>query len=658
MRKSPGVALPILCGLAIAVMLATGSANAGTIQSGRASNAGKKNPVAQVWVTTPDRKLTLSKQDALQFTKLAPDASPAALTVTVDPSRTYQTVVGFGASITESSAAVLYRLDLATRDRTMAALFDPHTGDGLSYLRQPIGGSDFVADNPYTFDDIAAGQTDYDVRQFSIARDQRQILPLLRQALALNPRLRIMATPWSPPAWMKTSGRLIGGRLIDDPRIYQAYARYFVRFIQAYAREGVPIDAVTVQNEPQNRSPGGYPGTDLPMAQEQKLIEALGPALRAAGLSTKILAFDHNWSLHPDDLASTPPGQSPELHYAADLLANPATARWVAGTAYHCYFGDPSAQTVQHERYPDKAIYFTECSGVRSTDPAKTFSDTLKWHSRNLIIGTTRNWAATVLNWNLALDPSGGPHVGGCDTCTGPVTIGPGQTVTTNAEYYTLGHLTRFVKPGAVRIASTSFGTTGWNGQVMDVAFRNPDGSIALVVHNENDDSRTFAVALGGYSFTTTLPGGALATFSWPRGAIPNTATGNLLPLARGSATGQPAGPPEDVVGNAVDDDASTRWSTGTGQQPGQYLQVDLGRRTQIHRLVLDTGASTGDYPRGYQVQVSDDGQQWSAPIVTGSGKGQLTDIRIGDRPTRYLRVTLTASAGSWWSVADVRAYR
>jgi glucosylceramidase len=584
------------------------------------------------------------------------------LTVTVDPSRTYQTMVGFGASLTESSAAVLDSLSPAVRQKTMAALFDPRSGDGLSYLRQPIGGSDFVVGGPYTYDDVPAGQTDFELRRFSIARDQRQIIPLLRQALALNPRLRIMASPWSPPAWMKTGGSLIGGRLIDDPRIYQTYARYFVKFIQAYAREGIPIDAVTVQNEPQNRTPKGYPGMDLPMADESRLIQALGPALRAAGLGTKILGFDHNWAMHPDDIAALPPGQLPDLTYANDLLADPATARWLAGTAYHCYFGDPSAQRAQHDRYPDKAVYFTECSGIRSSQPANTFSDTLKWHSRNLIIGVTRNWAATVVNWNLALDANGGPHVGGCDVCTGLVTVNPDGSATTNAEYYTLGHLTRFVRPGAVRIASTSFGTTGWNGQIMDAAFRNRDGSLVLVAHNENDDPRTFAVALGGSAFTYTLPGGALATFTWPGDAIRDT-TGDLLPLAAGSGSAQPSGPADpccsgDVVANAVDDDASTRWSSGAGQQPGQYLQVDLGRRTRADRLVLDTGASTGDYPRGYQLLVSDDGLHWSGPVATGAGRGQLTEIRLPRRPARFLRVALTQSTGNWWSVADVRVYR
>ena len=251
------------------------------------------------------------------------------------------------------------------------------------------------------------------------------------------------------------------------------------------------------------------------VAQEAKLINELGPRLRRAGLKTKIFGYDHNWAEHPNDIATTPPGEDPETEYPTDLLESGA-GRWLAGTAFHCYAGDQVRQTALHDAFPDKGVWFTECSGSHGpTDPpAQVFSDTLKWHARNLTLGVTRNWGKTVVNWNLALDPSGGPHNGGCDTCTGVVTV-DGDTVTRNAEYFTLGHLARFVQPGAERIASTSFGTTGWNGEIMDAAFRNRDGTTALVVHNENDDPRRFAVAEGGRSFEYTLPGGALATFTW-----------------------------------------------------------------------------------------------------------------------------------------------
>jgi len=637
---------------------AAATVSATTLAAGASASAGPAPVTAHVWVTTPD--------GTDKLTALAPatfgSAMPGAPTIVVDPTLTYQRMQGFGGAITDSSATVLYRLSPAARAATMRSLFDPVTGDGLDYLRQPIGASDFVATADYTYDDLPAGQTDYAQQHFSIAHDQAQILPLLRQAEALNPHLQIIASPWSPPAWMKTNGSLIGGRLIDDPRIYRSYALYLLKFVQAYKANGVHVDAITVQNEPQNRTPSGYPGTDMPSAQEEKVISNLGPMLRAAGLRTQIFAYDHNWTEHPNDVAATPPDETADINAYPQNVLNSAAAKYVAGVAYHCYFGDPSAMTTLHNQFPDKAIYFTECSGSQSADPANTFSDTLKWHARNLIIGSPRNWAETVINWNLALDPSGGPHVGGCATCTPIVTVGPGDTVTRNAEYYTLGHLARFVQPGAVRIASTSFGTTGWNGQVMDVAFRNPDGSTVLVAHNENDNPSTFGVREGGQAFSYTLPGGALATFTW-RGTVPGSYALRQVSSQGWTATANPPGPADpcctgDVAANAADGDASTRYTTGTGQAPGQYLQVDFGRAIPARQVVFDTGVSTGDYPRGYTVTTSTDGANWSTAVASAAGTGQFTTVPLTGAPVRYVRITLTAASGSWFSVADVRAYR
>ncbi|MEV4555438.1 glycoside hydrolase family 30 beta sandwich domain-containing protein [Kitasatospora sp. NPDC049285] len=619
---------------------------------------GAKRPVtARVWITTPDGTSRLTESAPATFGD-APTDSPA---VVVDPTLTYQRMRGFGASITDSSAAVLSGLSPAARDDAMRSLFDPRTGDGLSFLRQPIGGSDFVADAPYTYDDLTAGQTDYEQRQFSIAHDQRQILPLLRQAKALNPELRVMASPWSPPAWMKDNGSLVGGRLVDDPRIYRSYALYLLKFVQAYRASGIAVDAITVQNEPQNRHPSGYPGADMPSWQQDRVIENLGPMLRAAGLPTRILAYDHNWSEHPNDTVGTPADELADVNaYPQNVLASPA-ARWVDGTAYHCYAGDPSAMSALHDQHPDKAIYFTECSGAQSADPANTFADTLKWHTRNLVIGATRNWAETVVNWNLALDPAGDPHVGGCAGCTGVIAVGTDGTVTNNAEYYTLGHLARFVRPGAVRIASTSLGTTGWNGQVMDVAFRNPDGSTVLVAHNENDAPRTFTIREGDRSFAYTLPGGALATFVW-NGRVPGTGELRQVDPPGWSATASPAGPTDpcctgDTAAHAVDADAATRWTTGTGQAPGQYLQVDFGKALPARRVVFDAGAATGDHPHAYTVATSTDGTSWRT-VTAAQGSGQLTSADLTGAPVRYVRLTLTGAAPGWWTVADVRAYR
>jgi glucosylceramidase len=633
------------------VLLAAVSAAVLVLPAPAIAAAARPDPRAKVWVTTPDRAEELHQRPSVTFGTGHSDAP----TIVLDPAERDQQVDGFGASITDSSAAVLYRLDPAAREQAMRSLFDPRQGIGVSFLRQPVGSSDFTAAPAhYTFDDVAAGQTDYALRHFSIAHDQAQILPLLRRARQLNPSLSVLATPWSPPAWMKTGDSLVGGRLIDDPRIYDAYARYLVKFVRAYRQAGVPIDYLTVQNEPQNRHPSAYPGTDMPVRQEAAVIAALGPKLAAAGLETRILGYDHNWTTHPGDVESTPPGEDPETDYPYQLLQTRA-AKWIAGTAYHCYSGDPSAMTALHDAFPRKGIWFTECSGSHgpADTPEQIFRGTLTWHARTIIIGTMRNWAKSAVNWNIALDSTGGPHLGGCDTCTGLLTLQADGSVTRDAEYYTIGHAAKFVHPGAVRIGSTSFGTTGWNGQIMDVAFRNPDGSTALIVHNENDDPRTFAVRAGDRQFEYTLPGGALATFTWPRDAR-LTSDLDLVRIPGATATATPAG---ETPPAAVDGDASTRWSSGAPQEPGQHLDIDLARPTIFTRVSLDSGGNLGDYARGWVISASADGVTWK-DLASGASTGQLTDVDVPRTKARYLRITSTAGSGSWWSVADVRLYR
>ncbi|HEX4733806.1 MAG TPA: glycoside hydrolase family 30 beta sandwich domain-containing protein [Thermoleophilaceae bacterium] len=454
------------------------------------------------WMTTGDQKNLLTEQPSRAFG----DPVSGAPTITIDPSQTFQKMEGVGASITDSSAHLL--AESRYRDSIMSDLFDPVRGIGLSYLRQPMGASDFVQGPHYTYDDLPAGQTDFKMERFSIGHDRAQIIPLLRQALALNPNVKIMGTPWSPPAWMKTNDSLVGGRFIDQQRYYDAYARYFLRFVQDYEKAGVPIDALTLQNEPQNRNPSGYPGMDFRDPEEAHLVATVGPQLRKAGLKAKLLGYDHNWSLHPNDVG--PPDDPANPDYAASLLSNPDANKWLAGTAYHCYSGDPSSQSALHDRFPAKDIYFTECSGIVSGNPQTTFPDTLHWHTRYLTIGAVRNWAKTVITWNMALDPNGGPHNGGCDTCTGVVTIEPKTgKATRTADYYVLGHYSKFVKPGAVRIGSTV------DGNIWDVAFRNPDGSIVLIANNDDwgTGSQRFNVRLGDQEFSYELPAGAVVTF-------------------------------------------------------------------------------------------------------------------------------------------------
>jgi glucosylceramidase len=440
-----------------------------------------------VWETTADQSRLLTRLPDARFGR----ETASGPTITIDQTKKYQSITGFGASFTDSSAWLV--ANSPQRDAIMTKLFDPRRGIGLDFLRQPIGASDFSR-SLFSYDDGAA---DPSLSRFSVAHDQDYILPVLRQALRLNPATTVMATPWSMPGWMKTSGSMIGGSVRTDDQTLRAYANYLVKFVQAYRTSGVPVSLLSAQNEPEY-SPADYPGATMSAADEARFIGGyLGPALRAAGLRTGILAYDHNWD---------------DTKYPSAVLGDAQAAKYTSGVAWHCYGGNPDAQSTVHDAFPTKDAYFTECSGSQSANPANTFADSLDWQTEHLIIGGTRNWAKSVVTWNVALDPKGGPTMH-CTTCTGAVTVdNAANTVSYNAEYYVLGQASKFVKPGAVRIDSTTFGP----GNVEDVAFRNPDGSSALIVLNADaSNARTFSVWEHGRSFSYTLPAKAVATFTW-----------------------------------------------------------------------------------------------------------------------------------------------
>lgn len=444
----------------------------------------------QAYLTTPDQRKALSHEADVY---LLPDSSPATPTIDVDDRTTYQAMLGFGAAFTDASAYLIEEKMSATqREALLQDLFGRASGGlGLSFMRVPMGASDFSL-RQYSYDDMPAGQTDSTLAHFSIAPDRQDKLPLIRRALAIDSQITIVASPWSPPGWMKTSGSLIQGTL--RPEFYDSFADYFVKFIQAYAAEGVPVQAITVQNEP-NFEPADYPGMRLEAPARARVIgEHVGPRLAAAGLKTMIWDWDHNWDVP----------QSPEA-----VLADSAARRYVQGVAWHCYAGDVAAQGVVHDDYPGKDTYFTECSGG---EWSPDFAQNLRWFVGTLIIGATRNWARGVALWNLALDENHGPHTGGCGNCRGVVTIDPASgAYTRNVEYFALGHASRFVRPGAHRIASS----TDVQG-LQSVAFRNADdGSKALIVLNTATADRTFSVRWSGKSFRYTLPAGAVVTFSW-----------------------------------------------------------------------------------------------------------------------------------------------
>ena len=441
-----------------------------------------------VWLTTADQTKLLHREPDAAFTTTA---STADATIDVYEGTRYQEMVGFGAALTDASAWLIQtRLNDAQREALLQELFGRPDGLGLSFVRITMGASDFSRSH-YSYDDLPTGQTDPTLAHFSIEPDRAEKLPVLRRALAINPALTVMASPWSAPGWMKTSSSLIGGTLRADA--YAPFALYFRRFLEAYADEGVPVHYLSVQNEP-HHEPADYPGMLLdPAARARFIGDHLGPLLASAGIQTRILDWDHNWDEPQSPLA---------------VLADPVARPYVAGVAWHCYAGQVSAQGPVHDAYPDKDAFFTECSGGAW---APDFGDNLKWNVQNLIIGTTRNWARGVLLWNLALDESHGPHTGGCGDCRGVVTVvSTSGVVVRNVEYYVLGHASRFVRPGARRIASTS-GVQG----LESVAFRNPDGGKALIVLNTAAVERTVVVHAADRYLRYTLPAGAVVTLTW-----------------------------------------------------------------------------------------------------------------------------------------------
>ena len=441
------------------------------------------------WVTTADQTKLLAAQPAVAWQSDPTPGQPVVgvATVQVDDTQRFQTMLGFGASLTDSSASVISALPLTARNALMTSLFSPTQGIGLSYLRQPLGASDF-ARTPYTYDD---GPVDRTLSRFSIAHDEAQVVPLVKQARSLSPGLGVMLSPWSPPAWMKDGGSLYGGSLSAGNET--VYAEYLSRSVQAWAADGVPVQAITVQNEPQNAN-SGYPTSTMSVQQQVDVISALGPRLQAASPTTQVVAWDHNWS---------------DPSYPAAVLEHPASAPWTDGSAWHCYGGDVSAQAAVHELAPTKDVYLTECSGY---DGAPDFASNLRFGVHTLLIGGTKGWARTVLPFNLALDPRHGPHVGGCTDCRGVVTVDPTTgAVTKNVEYYWLGHAAKFVRPGAVRIGTTDLGAA----TVESVAFLNPDGSHVLVVFNQASYEIGYDVSYGGLLAGFHLPPGSVATHVW-----------------------------------------------------------------------------------------------------------------------------------------------
>ena len=440
------------------------------------------------WLTSGDQQSLLAQQTAkLAFGNAAANGY---VTVEVDSAQTFQEVDGFGYTLTGGSAQVINAMNAGAKQQLLQELFgNGGNGIGISYLRISIGASDLNA-APFSYDDIPAGQTDLPLAHFSLDADKAGgtgLIPLLKEILLVNPQLKILATPWSAPVWMKDNSAFKGGSLL--PAYYDAYAQYFVKYIQQMKAEGITIDAITPQNEPLN--PDNNPSLKM-LAEEQRdfIKNSLGPAFAAAGLTTKIIVYDHNCD-HPE--------------YALTILEDAGAAKYVNGSAFHLYAGNISALSAVHAAAPEKAVYFTE----QWTSAQGGFDGDLRWHMKNVIIGAMRNYSRTALEWNLANDPGYGPHTpGGCTECKGALTIS-GSNVTRNVAYYIIAQASKFVPAGSVRIGSNS------SGNLLTVAFKRPDGKKVLVVLNDGDAVNSFNLKYQEKQVVAVMPGRSVGTFVW-----------------------------------------------------------------------------------------------------------------------------------------------
>lgn len=408
--------------------------------------------------------------------------------IEVDATQTYQTIDGFGFTLTGGSAQSINKLNSQKRKELLQELFGKNDNAiAISYLRISIGASDLNA-TPFTYNDLPAGQTDVSLDQFSLNPDINDVIPMLKEILAINPQIKILATPWSPPTWMKDNNNFIGGSL--KPEYYGVYANYFVKYIQKMKQEGISITAITPQNEPLH--PGNNPSMFMSAQQQAVFIKNhLGPAFVSANLPTKIIIYDHNCD-RPDY----------PLSILNDVAANP----FVDGSAFHLYAGDINVLSTIHNAFPNKNLYFTE----QYTGSSGTFDGDLKWHMKNVIIGSMRNWSKVALEWNLANDANFGPHTpGGCTTCKGGLTIKGTDSFERNVGYYIIAHASKFVPAGSIRIGSTQ------TANLNTVSFKTPAGKTVLIIENDGSTNELFNIKSNGKWVTTSLEAGAVATFIW-----------------------------------------------------------------------------------------------------------------------------------------------
>lgn len=456
----------------------------------------RKSLENSVYVTTAD-KSHLFQKIPLSF-NTQKELPPS--TIRIDTSKVFQEMDGFGAAMTGSSCYNLLQMNATDRAKLLKETFDPKDGIGYSYIRISIGCSDFSL-SEYTWCDTPG------IAHFSLPdEDRRYVIPVLKEILAMNPDLKIMASPWTCPKWMKvnnltekkpfdswTSGQL-------NPDYYQDYATYFVKYIQAMNAEGIPITSITIQNEPLNR--GNSASLYMTWQEQRDFIKtALGPALRTAGIATKIIVFDHNYNY--DAIAD-------QIDYPVNIYKDADAAAYIDGAGYHAYGGDKAELLDVHTANPGKNLYFTEMS---IGEWGYSFEGNLMWDMKEICLGTINNWSKAVIVWNFMLDKNHGPNrPSGCLTCYGAIDINADyKTMTKNSHYYTISHLAKVIKPGARRIGTSGYKTSG----LYYAAFLNTDGSYALVLVNDTDSATNITLSDGKHSFTYLVPARAVASYRW-----------------------------------------------------------------------------------------------------------------------------------------------
>lgn len=435
-----------------------------------------------VWLTTADQTFLLQRQtDNLRFADNAHDFP----VITVDVERKYQVIEGFGFSLTGGSAMLISRLSAPDRNALLRELFLPD-GIGVSFLRLSIGASD-LSERCFTYNDRLVGQSDPELVHFDLEAGDLEVIPLLREILAINPEIKIMATAWSAPTWMKTNQSFVGGKLRPD--CYAVYAAYLVKYLQTMRERGITVHAITPQNEPLNLK--NEPSMIMEAGEQAEFIKNhLGPALSAAGLAdVELFCWDHNCDVK---------------EYPLEVFADAEARRYLTGSAWHLYGGDISVLSEMHQLYPEMKLYFTE-QWVGSDGQ---FGGDLMWHMKNVLIGSIRNWSRVVLEWNLASDPFCCPHTpGGEARCVGALTIG--EEVARNVAYYVIAHAAKFVRPGSVRIYSDQ------QESLPNVAFLTPAGDIVMIALNDEAEALSFAIQFQGKKAVATLPASAVATYVW-----------------------------------------------------------------------------------------------------------------------------------------------